>query len=97
MGDWFGLLFILLVVAGGLYALVRANEPKPLTKEEYERRLQESTGRGLLGAGVMGLQKILEPGVEKAAEVLTDYRAGHYDGEQESGDDKDRAEGKGRK
>ena len=41
----------------------------------------------MLGAGMMGLQKILDPAAEKAAIVLEDFRQGYLDGEQESGDD----------
>ena len=58
--------------------------PAPLTEEEYQRRIDE--GGGFMSAGVMGLQKILEPGVERAAVVQQDFQSGHYDSEQESGD-----------
>jgi hypothetical protein len=37
----------------------------------------------------MGLQKILDPGAEKAAIVQEDFRQGYLDGEQESGEGKD--------
>jgi hypothetical protein len=40
----------------------------------------------LLGAGLISLQKALDPAAEKAAEVQEDFRQGRYDGEQESGD-----------
>ena len=83
MKDLIGLAFILLVVFGGLYLLTRP--AKKLTTEEFERRAQE--GGGMLGAGMMGLQKILDPAAEKAAIVLEDFRQGYLDGEQESGDD----------
>lgn len=90
MNDWIGLGIILLIVGGGLYLLMRANRPRTLTQEEYEERLKESIGRGLLSGAAMGLQKILDPAVEKAVAVQNDLRAGHYDGEQESGDDDDK-------
>jgi hypothetical protein len=60
-----------------------------VTQEEYEKRVSE--GPGLLGAGLIGVQKILDPAAEKAAVVQQDFRAGHLDGEQESGDDDDKA------
>jgi hypothetical protein len=82
MTDWIGLGFILLIVFGGLYLLMRP--AKPVTQEEHERRVQE--GRGMLGASVMGLQKILDPASEKAAAVQEDFRQGYLDGEQESGE-----------
>lgn len=87
MSDWIGLGFILLIVLGGLYLLVRP--AKPITKEEFEKRAAE--GPSLLSAGVMGLQKVLDPAVEKAAAVQEDFRQGYLDGEQESGDGNDTA------
>ncbi|HEX8891623.1 MAG TPA: hypothetical protein VF779_20915 [Pyrinomonadaceae bacterium] len=86
MKDLIGLAFILLLVFGGLYLLTRPQ--KELTTEEFERRAQE--GPGMLGAGMMGLQKILDPAAEKAAIVQEDFRQGYLDGEQESGDDNDK-------
>jgi hypothetical protein len=82
MKDWIGLAFILLVVVGGIYLLTRP--PKPLTVEEFEKRAAEAPG--MLSAGVMGLQKILDPGAKKAAAVVEDFKQGYLDGEQESGD-----------
>ena len=87
MNDWLGLGFILLIVCGGLYLLARP--AKPITQEEFEKRASEAPS--LLSAGVMGLQKILDPAVEKAAAVQEDYRQGYLDGEQESGDDNEKA------
>ena len=88
MSDWIGLGIIVLIVAGGFYALMRANEPrKPLSEDEFQKRAQESAS--FLSAGLSGLQQILDPAVEKAAAVQEDFRQGYYDGEQESGDDND--------
>jgi hypothetical protein len=83
MNDWIGLGFILLIVCGGIYLLTRP--AKPVTQEEHEKRVSE--GPGLLSAGALGLQKILDPAAEKAAIVQEDFRQGYLDGEQESGDD----------
>ena len=90
MKDWIGLAFILLLVFGGLYLLTRPT--KPLTVEEFEKRAAENPG--LLSAGALGLQKILDPAAAKAAEVQEDFRQGYLDGEQESGDDNDKEKGK---
>jgi hypothetical protein len=69
MSDWIGLGIILLVVAGALFGLSHLGKPrKPLSEEEYERRVRE--GPGVLSAGVMGLQKILDPGTEKAVAAM---------------------------
>ena len=85
MADWIGLGVIILFVVSGFYALGRAGDARaPITQEEFDRRVKEAPG--FLSAGIMGLQKILEPGMEKAVEVQEDFRQGFYDGEQESGD-----------
>ena len=85
MRDLIGLAFILLIVVGGLYLLTRPT--KPLTVEEFEKRASE--GAGMLGAGMMGLQKVLDPGAQKAVAAVEDFRQGYLDGEQESGDGDD--------
>ena len=88
MNDWIGLGVIVLIVVGGFYALVRANDPRPpLTEEEFERRAAES--RGMLGASINALDKIINPATERAEAVQQDFRQGFYDGEQESGDGND--------
>lgn len=86
MRDLIGLAFILLIVVGGLYLLTRP--VKPLTVEEFEKRAGEN--RGMMGAGMLGLQKILDPGTEKAIQVQEDFQQGYLDGEQESGDGDDK-------
>jgi hypothetical protein len=93
MRDLIGFGFILLIVFGVLYLLTRPT--KPLTVEEFEKRATEN--RGMISAGMMGLQKILDPGAAKAAIVQEDMRQGYLDGEQESGDDIDNGKGKSQK
>jgi hypothetical protein len=90
MNDWIGLGVIVLILAGGLYWLMRANQPRELTQEEYEKRLRESVSRGLVSGAAMGLQKALDPAAEKAVAVQNDLRAGHYNDQQKSGDDDDK-------
>jgi hypothetical protein len=84
MSDWIGLGIIVFVVLCGILGLSQLSKPYDITVEEYERRADE--GPGLLGAGLVGLQKALDPAMEKAVEVQEDFRQGRYDGEQESGD-----------
>jgi hypothetical protein len=84
MSDWIGLGIIAFVILCGLFALSRLSKPYDVSTEEFERRAQE--GPGLLGAGLVGIQKALDPAMQKAVEVQEDLRAGRYDGEQESGD-----------
>ena len=84
MSDWIGLVVIALLVFGGLFGLSRLGKPYDVSTEEFERRAQE--GPGLLGAGLVGLQKALDPAMQRSVEVQEDLREGRYDGEQESGD-----------
>ena len=84
MSDWIGIGFIALLVLGALYGLYHLSKPYDVTTEEYEKRVQE--GPGLISAGMIGLQKILEPGAKKAIEVQEDLRRGRYNKEDESGD-----------
>ena len=85
MGDWIGLGFIVLVVVGVLFGLSHLGKPaKPLSKEEYERRVREGTGA--LSAGVMGLQQFLDPGTEKAVAARQDLKAGYYNDEEKKGE-----------
>jgi hypothetical protein len=88
MNDWIGLGIIMLLVGGGFYALMRANEPRPpLTEEEFERRAHEN--RGMMGTSMNALQQFFDPATKRAEAVIQDMRQGYYDGEQESGDGND--------
>jgi len=84
MSDWIGLGIIAFLILCGIFALSRLSKPYDVSVEEFERRAQE--GPGLLGAGLVGIQKALDPSMERAVEVQEDLRQGRYDGEQESGD-----------
>jgi hypothetical protein len=90
MADWIGLGFIVLLVIGAIVGLSFLGKPYEVTQEEFDKRAHEA--QGLLSAGVMGIQKFLEPAVEKAVEAQQDFKQGYLDGEQESGDDKDKTE-----
>ena len=84
MSDIIGLVIIGFLILCGLFGLSRLSKPYEVSVEEFEKRAQE--GPGLLGAGVIGIQKFLDPAMQKAVEVQEDLRQGRYDGEQESGD-----------
>ena len=84
LNDWIGLGIIVFLVFCGLFALSRLGKPYDVSVEEFERRAQE--GPGLLSAGLVGLQKALDPSKEKAVEVIEDLKQGRYDGEQGSGE-----------
>ncbi len=84
MGDWIGLGFIAILVLAALFGLYRLSKPYDVSPEEYEKRVQE--GPGLVSAGMIGLQKILEPGAKKAIEAREDIRRGRYNNKDQSGD-----------
>src|SRR5687767_6674863 len=84
MNDWIGLVVIGFLILCGLFALSRLSKPYDISTEQFEKRAQE--GPGLLGAGLIGIQKALDPAVEKAAVVVEDLKQGRYDGEQGSGE-----------
>ena len=87
MSDWIGLGFLVLLVVAAIVGLSMLGKPYEVSQEEFDKRVHEAPGA--LSAGVMGLQKILEPATEKAAIAQEDFKQGYLDGEQESGDDND--------
>ena len=91
MNDWIGLGIIVFLVACGLFGLSQLGKPYDVTTEEFERRAQE--GPGLLGAGLVSIQKALDPSKEKAVEVLEDLKQGRYNKEDESGDPPEAGDG----
>jgi len=84
MNDLIGLGIIGLLVLSGLFGLSKLSKPYDVSAEEFEKRAQE--GPGLLGAGVIGIQKFLDPAMDKAVQVQEDLKQGRYDGEQETVD-----------
>lgn len=84
MSDWIGLAIIVFIVLCGIFGLSQLSKPYTVSIEEYEKRAHEAPS--LLSAGVLGLQKILDPATEKAVQAQEDLRKGIYDGEQGSGE-----------
>jgi hypothetical protein len=84
MSDWIGLAVIGFLVFCGLFGLSRLAKPYNVSVEEFEKRAQE--GPGLLNAGVVGLQKFLDPSTKKAVEVQEELKQGRYNKKQRSGD-----------
>jgi len=84
MSDWIGIAVIVFLILCALFGLSRVSKPYDITTEEFERRAQE--GPGLLGAGVIEIQKVLDPAAERAAVVQEELKQGRYDGEQGSGE-----------
>lgn len=84
MSDWIGLAIVAFLVLCGLAALSRLGKPYDVSVEEFEKRAQE--GPGLISAGLVGLQKALDPAKEKSVEVLEDLKQGRYNKEDDTGD-----------
>jgi hypothetical protein len=84
MNDWIGLAILGFLVLCGLLGLWGLSKPYDVSVEEFERRASE--GPGLLGAGLVGIQKALDPAMQKAVEAQEDLKQGRYDGEQGSGE-----------
>ena len=87
MGDLIGLGVIILLIVGGLVGLSALGKPYEVTTEEFERRAQE--GASMLSAGVMGLQKILDPAQTRSEVAQQEFKQRYEDGEQKSGDGND--------
>lgn len=84
MNDFIGLVILGVLILCGIFGLAQLSRPYNLSTEEFEKRAQE--GPGLIGAGLIGIQKALDPAVEKAVAVQEDLKQGRYDGEQGSGE-----------
>ena len=84
MSNWIGLGIFVLVILAALFGLYQLTKPYDVTPEEFEKRAQE--GPGLISAGMIGLQKMLEPGAKKAIEAQEDLRRGKYNKEDGSGE-----------
>jgi len=87
MNDWIGIGIIGFLLLCGLFALSQLGKPYNVSVEEFERRAKE--GPGLLGAGLVSLQKALDPSKERAVEAIEELKQGRYDGEQGSGEPPD--------
>lgn len=93
MSDWLGLLFFVLLVSGVLVGLKILSRPQKRTEEEFERRAAE--GAGTLNAGMMALDKMLNPEAAKAAEVQMDVKGGLYNKKKREGKAGDSFDGDG--
>jgi hypothetical protein len=89
MSDWIGLGIFVLVILGALVGLsYLGRKPKPLTTEEYERRVAEARGttRAAALAGMNALNKMINPKAVEAVEKQKDLQAGYYNDEQTKGE-----------
>jgi hypothetical protein len=84
MNDWIGLAVIGFIVLCGVFAVWQLSKPYDVSVDEFEKRAHEAPS--LMSAGLVGLQKILDPATAKAVEAQEDFREGRFDAEQGKGD-----------
>lgn len=94
MNNWIGLGIIAFVVLCVLAGLWHLSKPYEVSTEEFERRARE--GPGLLNAGVVGLQKVLDPAMKRSVEVQEDLKQGRYNKKDNSGDPPEAGDREGR-
>ena len=76
MGDWIGIAFLVLLVAGAYFGLRALSKPRTRTAEEFERSAAEGTTG--LGASMNALQELMNPEAAKAKEVQVQTKDGRY-------------------
>lgn len=76
MADWYGLIFLGLLVAGALIGLKLLSRKRVSTADEFEKRAADSTTA--MGAGLNALQEMMNPEAAKAKEVITQMKEGRY-------------------
>ncbi len=92
MGDWIGLAFFVVLVAGIVIGLKLLARPRTRTAEEFERNAAE--GSTAIGASMNALQELLNPEAAKSKETITQMKEGRYQKKKERGDgDTGRGEG----
>jgi hypothetical protein len=84
MSDWIGLAVIGFIVLCAVFAVWQLSKPYDVTVEEFEKRAHEAPS--LMSAGLVGLQKILDPATAKAVQAQEDFKEGRFDAEQGKGD-----------
>ena len=76
MGDWIGIAFFVLLLAGAYFGLRALSKPRPKTAEDFERNAAEGTTA--LGASMNALQELMNPEAAKAKEVEVQTKEGRY-------------------
>ena len=84
MGEWIGIAVIGFIVLCGVLAVWQLSKPYDVSVEEFEKRAHEAPS--LMSAGLVGIQKILDPATAKAVQAQQDFKQGRFDVEQAKGD-----------
>jgi len=83
MGDWIGLIFFVLLIAGIFIGLKILSKPQKRTEQDFERNVSESTS--MLGASMNALHEILDPAEARAKEVKVQLKEGRYNKKKREG------------
>ncbi|HQZ82969.1 MAG TPA: hypothetical protein PLR83_07095 [Pyrinomonadaceae bacterium] len=84
MQDWFGAIFIILLIAGALVGLKALSRQRKTTAEEFERSAAENST--MLGAMSNALQGLVDPGFARAKVVQAAMKDGRYQKKKDEGD-----------
>jgi hypothetical protein len=84
MNDWIGFGILVAMGLGAFLFLRYLSKPKKISAEEFEKRAAE--GQTLVGAGMMELQKFLDPSTENAIVATQELRQGRYNKKKDQGD-----------
>lgn len=76
MGDWLGLAFFFLLIAGVIVGIRALAEQKPRTADEFEKNAAEGTTA--LGASMNALHELMNPEAAKSKEVQMQMIEGRY-------------------
>jgi hypothetical protein len=83
MGDWIGLMVLILFIFGVYFGIkLLGNQPKR-TVEEFEKRAAE--GGGGFGAVGNALNKVLNPAEAKSQETIMQLKDGRYNKKKREG------------
>lgn len=85
LGDWIGLVFFILLIAGTYIGLRFLSEPQVRTEEEFEKGASESAS--LLSAGINALSGMLNPGDAKGKVAITEVKKGRFKKRQSRGNE----------
>ncbi len=84
MSDWIGVIFLILLVAGAWCGLRALGKPRRLSEREFEQNI--SVGKSLVNAGIMELDKFINPQAAKSIEVVRELKNGKYNKKRLIGD-----------
>ncbi len=83
MSDWYGLMFLVLLIAAAAIGLKTISKPVKRTAEEFEKNAAEGTTA--IGASMNALQELLNPEASKSKEVQMQMKDGRYQKKKKEG------------